>query len=382
MQAVRSYERGLLRGIARYARLHGPWQFYRQLPQISGGTTISPAEIRQWQPDGIIIREEYWHKMRLPDGIPCIYAPATKILPGHPNIITNDLKVGTMAATHLTERGFKHLAYCGMDRRYFWSRLRRDGFVSELAKTNITPHIYQRASTGSIHWNRDLTAISLWLKTLPTPLGLFVCNDDFTLLAAEACKTANLQVPEDVAILGVGNDEDICELAPVSISSIRIGTEQAGYRAAEILDQAMRSNPPPDNLPATIVAEPIDIVTRRSTDIFALDDRHIASALRYIRDHAARPIQVSDVLHNLPLSRRTLYSRFKSATGTSLYEYIRRTRLEYFTSLLLETNLSISEIASSMQFSSEKNISRYFRSEKGITPLAYRRQHTTVTPNS
>ncbi len=375
MQASRSYERGLLRGIASYARLHGPWQFYRQLPEISGGTQNLSAELEIWKPDGLIIREGDYTETALQAKVPCLYAPATKPLDKLSNIITNDFAVGQMAAAHLIECGFKHFAYCGMDARYFWSRNRRDGFISTLSEYGFKADIYQRKKRGAIHWSHDISALSDWISSLPSPLGMMVCNDDFTLLASEACKIAKRQIPEDIAIIGVGNDEAICDLATVSLSSIKLATEQAGYRAAELLHNLMHKI---ETTNRDIIVEPISVIKRHSTDILALDDRHIADALRFIRNHTSRPIHVDDVIKAIPLSRRALYNRFKRATGSSIYEYITRSRLDAFTKLLLETNLSISEISNSMQFPDEKNVARYFRKIKGITPNAYRQKYATI----
>lgn len=375
MQASRSYERGLLRGIASYARLHGPWQFYRQLPEISGGTHNLPTELKTWNPDGLIIREGYYTETALQTKVPCLYAPATKPLNKLSNIIVNDFAVGQMAAIHLIECGFKHFAYCGMNKRYFWSRNRRDGFISALSEHGFNADIYQRKNKGPIHWSHDISAISSWINSLPSPLGMMVCNDDFTLLTSEACKIAKRQIPEDIAIIGVGNDEAICDLATVSLSSIKLATEQAGYRAAELLHNLMLKK---ENSNRDIIVEPTSIVKRHSTDILALDDRHIADALRFIRNHTSRPINVDDVIKAIPLSRRALYNRFKRATGSSIYEYIKRSRLDAFTKLLLETNLTISEISNSMQFPDEKNVARYFRKTKGITPNTYRQKYAII----
>lgn len=377
MQANRSYERGLLRGIAQYARLHGPWQFYRQLPQISGGMNPLFSEIKKWNPDGIIIREGNKYDSIILKKTPCIYAPATEVSENLPNIIVNDFAVGQMAATHLLECGFKHFAYCGMDNRYFWSRNRRRGFIHTLAEHGYTASVHKRRSKSPIHWDHDLAALSNWIKELPAPLGMMVCNDDFTLLATEACKKAQRRIPEDIALLGVGNDEVICDLAAVSLSSIKLGSEQAGYRAAELLDNLMHNKKQAKH---NVIVEPLNVIRRHSTDVLDLSDSHVASAIRFIRNHASRPISVDDVITIVPLSRRALYNRFKNSTGTSIYEYIKRTRLEAFSRLLLETNLTISEISNSMHFPDEKNVSRYFRKIKGTTPIAYRRKHSTISP--
>ncbi len=380
MQSNRHYERGLLRGIARYSQLHGPWQFLRSIPYVSGGEILSIDHLLNWKPDGLIVRESEGCDALLELDLPTVVSPYAEPFEGVCNIVVDDRTVGLAGVHYFLGRGFRHLAFCGMDELFFWSRGRRDGFVEAGRKAGHEVHVYQPpAPREHINWSRDLKALSDWLRALPSPLGLMVCNDDFALFVAEACKLAGRSVPEDVALLGVGNDEAVCELTATPLSSVRLNTENAGYECAVRLAELMRGHGD-GNQPVVVHAG--GVVQRRSTDVLAMEDRHVAMAIRFIRDRTAQPIHVDDVVAAVPLSRRALYTRFKRVTGQALYAYIRHARLDAFTRLLLETNLSIAQIAESMGFPDEKNVARYFRKVRGLTPLAYRRRHGTVAPTA
>ena len=376
MQASRQYERGLLRGIARYSEWQGPWEFYRTLPLIAGGGRIGIEDLKRWEPDGAIVREGPGAEHALALGIPLVYAPSTQPLEDVPNLLVDDAAVGRTAADHLAGCGLKHVAYCGMDNRYFWSRDRRDGFVEAAHSHSLAPHVYARSSRGmAIHWERELPALTEWITSLPTPVGMMVCTDDFSLLVTEACRAAGLRVPEDVALIGVGNDETICDLSIVSLTSIRLNTERGGYECAALLDRMMKGQTAP---PTDIMIAPLDVQQRRSTDILAIDDPLMAQALQFIGEHATEPIHVDDVVQAVPLSRRALYNRFQSVMGEPLYAYIRRTRLDVFARMLVDTTLPVAHIADSLGYPDEKNVARQFRKVKGLTPLAYRRRYAAV----
>ncbi len=376
MQADRNYERGLLRGIARYVQLHGPWEFYRRLPLAAGGSRVSVAELKRWAPDGMIVREGSGAEQTLALDIPIIFAPTTELAKGVSNVMTDDAVIGQMAAKHLLDRGLKHIAYCGMDRRYFWSRRRRDGFVETARSHDHEPHVYFRRSRGTaIHWERELPALRDWIASLPTPVGIMVCTDDFSLIATEACRAAGRRIPEDAALIGVGNDETICDLATVALTSIRLNTERGGYECAAALDRMMKGQ---RTTPSDIVIPPLDVQQRQSTDILAIDDPIVAQALRFIRERTTEPLHVDDVVQAVPLSRRALYNRFQHVMGEPLYAYIRRTRLDAFARVLVDTTLPVADIADSLGFPDEKNVARQFRKVKGLTPLAYRRRYAAV----
>jgi LacI family transcriptional regulator len=213
-----------------------------------------------------------------------------------------------------------------------------------------------------------------WLKQLPKPIGLMACNDDQGQHVLEACKIGGLHVPEQVAIVGLGNDDLICDLVNPPLSSIAVSAEKAGYEAAGVLDKIMAGKKVTNQ---KIVVRPTHVVTRQSTNVFAVDDRDVLMALHFIHRRARKEaIQVDDVLRAVSLSRRSLYNRFAQILGRSVHEEIKRVRVDQLAQLLVSTNVPISHIASTLGYSDIKNIARYFKQLKGMTPLEYRKCHS------
>ena len=182
----------------------------------------------------------------------------------------------------------------------------------------------------------------------------------------------NLKVPDDVAVIGVDNDKLICDLTEPPLSSVALDVEKAGYHTAELLDKLMAGKKIEDQ---KIIVEPTHVVSRQSTDILSIDDIAVSEALHFIRKNSHRAIQVGDVVAAVLVSRRSLEQRFRNKIGRSIFKEIRRARIERITNMLVETNLPIAKIAIDMGFSGVDHIARYFYSEKGTSPQAYRKSH-------
>jgi LacI family transcriptional regulator len=382
IETSRAYGRSLLRGIAKYSRAHGPWIFHRQAPFYWGTTGRKGplSQLLKLGADGAILREQVRREEIeevLATGLPVIVAPYTEPFPEASNIVSDDLAIGRMAAEYLLHRGFRQFAYCGFGDMYFWSRERGRGFCSRVRAAGYEPHQYeheQRTSESRRSWEREQGVLVGWLKSLPKPIGLMACNDDRSQYVLDACRIAGLHVPEQVAILGLGNDDLVCDLAAPRLSSIALSAEKAGYEAAALLDKRMSGN---QVVNQTVVGLPSHIVTRQSTDVFAVSDPYVLEALRFIHGWAEREaIQVDDVVKAIPLSRRSLYDRFAQTLGRSIHEEIKRVRVDHLTRLLVSTDLSVSQIASKLGCSDKKNLARYFKQEMGMTPLQYRQQHS------
>ncbi len=379
LQGVRHYERELLRGISDFANLHGPWQFHRHVPYLSGEDIDAAGLVRLWRPDAIIARESSPHRFDdILDGrVPTIYSPTTERRIGLPNIVVDDLAVGHMAADHLHEAGFRHFGYCGVN-TFFWSRSRGRGFATRLAGHGHDAWVFDSDDGREFFgWNARHQRMLDWLKHLPKPAGVFCCTDDFTLLVQEACTRAGLRVPDDVALIGVGNDESICELARVSLTSVRLNIRRGGYDAARHLAAMLGGRKSGRPASSDIIIEPLAVEARPSTDAAETHDHEVAKAIAFIRDHVNSPIEVDDVVRQVNVSRRRLYDRFRDATGKSISAYIRDRRLDHFARQLLETNLTVSEIAYSMGEEADTNVARMFKKQFGTTPVAYRRKHTS-----
>jgi len=220
-------------------------------------------------------------------------------------------------------------------------------------------------------WKSEQNLIGEWLKALPKPVALMCCNDDRALQVIEACKLAELYVPDQVAVLGVDNDVLICDLADPPISSIALNTEVAGHDAARLLDQLMSGE---EMAGQEVRVRPTHIVTRMSTDMLAVTDREVAAAVRFIRRNPSRMMQVNDVVDATNVSRRVLEKRFKAILRRSVYQEIRRVRVNYIVGLLVGTDMSITEIAVKSGFDGVEHISRYFRKETGTSLREYRKR--------
>jgi LacI family transcriptional regulator len=198
------------------------------------------------------------------------------------------------------------------------------------------------------------------------------CNDDRGRQITEACKVAGLDVPEQVAIIGVDNDELVCELSDPPLSSVALNVERGGYEAAELLDEMMSGR---KRKKKNIIVEPTRIVTRQSTDVLAVEDRDVAKAIRFIREHSTEPIQVADVVNAATMCRRALQKRFREMLNRSIHAEIRRVRTTQAAQMLMETNLSTADIARSLGYAGLEKFSRYFKREKAMSPLAYRKKY-------
>ena len=280
-------------------------------------------------------------------------------------------KRGSLAAEHFLERGFWNYAFCGFEGRV-WSQHRQEGFVARLAEAGFSCQVYQppRLKHG-LSWKQELPMVTSWLKSLPRPVAMMACNDIRGRQVLEASLLSGLNVPEDVAVVGVDNDQFMCNLSNPPLSSVAVNLNQAGYQAAELLAGLMCGKV---RRPQQIVAEALWVVPRRSSDVIATEDRHVAAALRFIRDHARESIGVDDVVRQSGISRRGLEIRFQKTLGRSIRGEIERTRLVLTKQLLVETNLPAEQIARLAGFCGLSYLSGVFRREAGMTLTQFRRR--------
>ena len=242
METSRAYGRSILRGIARYVRTHGSWVFHRSAPFYWGASEARNTleSLFKLEADGIILREQHNRDqmervLSWWNGRPAVVSPYTEPFPGVPNILTDDQAIGRMAAEYLLHRGFRQYAYCGFGDAYYWSRERGRSFCNRVREAGFEVHGYDQErprSRARPSWEAEQAVLVDWLKSLPQPVGIMACNDDRSQYLLEACKLADLRVPEQIAIVGVGNDDLICDLAAPPLSSVALSAQKAGYEAA------------------------------------------------------------------------------------------------------------------------------------------------------
>lgn len=369
LETSREFGRQLITGIARYSRLNGPWSFYKEPIGLKG----SIPNLTNWEPDGIIMRDSLSSKELLKLKIPTIIVVHNSTYPKElPAIKTDSPAVAKLASQHFIEKGFKNLAFCGFN-DYKWSQERGFYFNQFNDEAGIKTYNYIRAKNiKQDDWENEQPLMIDWIKSLPKPIGIFACNDDRGQHILEVCKLIKVKIPEEVAVVGVDNDPMVCELSDPPLSSISLNIESAGYATAKLLDELINKKRLTGK---NIIVTPSHIVQRQSSDIFAVDDGDVAIAIQYIKNNAKNKILVKDVIKVTGVKRRTLEKRFRKTIHRSIYDEIKQVRVELITKLLLETNLSISQITASFNFTDGDHISRFFKKEKGVGLREFRKVH-------
>jgi LacI family transcriptional regulator len=369
----RVFGREVFRGVTRYSHLHGPWILHNTLP-FFGKSARNLPRLDGVGVDGLIVMtpDKRITELAVKTGLPIIVKGVKGPVPGVPNFISDNTGAGQMAAQHLLSLGLRHLAYCGYH-GVSWSREREEGFVQKVADEGCKPLVYQQPrSHRKREWANERQILAEWLRSLPKPVGIMTANDDRGQEVIEVCRTVGIHVPAEAAVIGVDNDEIICEQANPPLSSIVRNYEEIGYEAAELLRRSMAGEDISDK---TVVIHPTRVVSRQSTDVLAIEDPEVAEAIRFIRQTAARPIAVQDVLETVAISRRRLDQKFCRIVGHPIHREITLARIERIAQLLLETNLSVTQVAYDLGFHGPDHVGRYFRRHKGISPTDYRRRY-------
>lgn len=362
--------RGILRGVA---------QFFRQRPGVTvlkfgDPRAYDAAALRRLKLDGVIARVATEHNVATLAALklPVVNVSGQIATPGLPLINTDDLRVGQLALRHLHGRAYRHFAYCG-NATHLGSVRRYRGFCTEARtlgiKASIPRHLLPQGDQNTPYPDATRARLAAWLKTLPRPVGILGFTDRVALEIDEACARVGLRVPEDVAILGVGNDLARVEFAHVALSSIQLNTQQIGLRAAETLAAMIDGR---KIRPTEMLVSPQKIVTRPSTDRFAVSDEVVAQALDHLREHVGNTIYVEDVARAAGVTRRVLELRFRAALGTSVYAEAQRLHFERALELMPEPTLTLSEIAYAAGFESPSVFATAFRKRYGVAPSAYR----------
>jgi LacI family transcriptional regulator len=290
-----------------------------------------------------------------------------------PRVVVDHQAVGRLAARHLLERGMRQFAFVGYPQHAF-SLQREAGFRGEIEEAGHAIEVFRDRSqrlgdpTGLWRWNRSLL---IWLERLTKPIGVCASHDSQGVQISEYCRQLGVHVPDEVAVVGVDNDDLLCDLARPSLSSVALPGERIGYEAARMLEQLILGQPLPTS---RLELPPVRLVVRQSSDTQAMADADVALAVRYIRDHAAEPIQVRDVLAVVPTSRRSLERRFRRYLQRGIGDEIRRVHLERAKGLLVDTDMPMSLVAARSGLADSRQLSIVFRQATGMTPTRFRQQ--------
>ncbi len=377
IESSRTYGRGILRGIAKYAHLRGQWSCFVEERELHSGI---PAWLGQWKGDGIICRIED-RKMAaalVKTGLPVVDVLGNAQYPGISAFDTDAGAVAKLAADFFLKAGFRHFGFCGY-RKIPFSERREKAFCGYLAEKQKDVLVFAPPLPRGAHSHIQAIerhglnmehSMAKWLANLPRPLALFACNDVCAQQVLNACRASGIKIPEEVAVMGVDNDDVLCSLCEPPLTSIEPDTEELGFRAAALLDQAMQGSRLPGE--ATLIA-PVRIVERASTDIVAIEDSVTVQAVRYIRDHVGNGIAVKDVLMHVGRSRTDVEQRFRRWLGSSIHSEILRLRMDRVQGLLCLTNLNLDQIARHTGFATAAHICRLFQRYFHQTPTQYRK---------
>ena len=373
------YDREIAKGVGQYAREVGDWRLYveeeagRRLPDLDA-----------WEGQGVIASfddDEVARKVSA-SGLPVVavgggggFDRGSEI----PYVETDNDVIAVLAAEHLLERALPHYGFYGLppSRLTVWSDARCVGFSRRLAEAGKSADTLI-ARHDSAHWSLLQRELTTWLRELPKPVGIMACDDLRARHVLEACRSLGLRVPHEVAVIGVDDDEFICELSDPSLSSVAQAARQIGHEAARLLDQLMRPTRAVKRgegqvpIPLRTVVPPIGVVARRSTDTLAVADPIVAAAIRSIRERATQGLGIDDVVRASPLSRWQLEERFRRVVGRSIHDDILHVRLAEARRLVTTTDLPLKAVVPRTGLSSVAYMTTLFRRHFGTTPAALR----------
>jgi len=369
IEATNAYARGLLLGVAKYTHERAGWTVYFEPRALH---EPPPKWLNGWKGDGILARIGNRRTARAVQatGVPVVELRRMLHLPGMPAIGPDHEAVARLAAEHLRERGFRQFGFCGLPRGMDPPLDDRgEAFLLYLKSAGLPCSVFP--ASRAMAWEQEQRRMAQWVRSLPKPAAVLTCNDSRGLQILRACVRAGIKVPDQVAVIGAGNDDCLCSLSHPPLSSVDLAPETIGYEAAALLDRMMSRRAPPLQ---PMLVPPRGIITRLSTDVLATDDAAVSQAVGFIREHAREDLRVADVLHHVKLSRSALEPRLKRVLGRTIHQEIHHVRIERVKALLATTNLPTKQVAGQTGFHSVQYLTRVFRNATGQTPASYRKR--------
>ncbi len=371
IETSREYGRGLLRGISKFHRENPHWSIYFEQQDL--GAPL-PRWLSSWKGDGILARVtnlKMGHTLQ-EKGLPIIDLRGEARELGLPFFEPENHAICTQAYEHLVACGLEHFAFIGEPTgQYIYADQRRKAFQQIVHEHGKQSYVYASRLSGKsvTQWEEHQQQLADWLASLPKPLGVMCCHDALGPQVLEACRLAELDVPNEVAVIGVDNDEFLCGLAIPPLSSIDINLERIGYEAALMLDQMICGKMQPAKSRSF---PPQGVIARQSTDLVACEDPRIAEAVRLIQQQAHSYLKVSDIERQLGISRSLLNRLFKQVVGRSPKQEILRIQIETAKRMLVDSDTPVYAICEHVGFRETKYFIAVFRKFTGMTPRAYR----------
>ncbi|MEM9020736.1 MAG: substrate-binding domain-containing protein [Planctomycetota bacterium] len=366
--ALAWYDHRAHRGATRYALEHG-WHL--------DATMANSSEFAWgWQGDGILcklgctkINPDYLRFVK-DLGLPAVDLSVFGQNAGLPSLEFDPLAIAQQASDHFFERGIRNFAWYPNQaappiqyrERAYVAHLKCEGHV-----TDLIPNFEQ--ANEKTDWREAAQQLGRHLQSLPRPLGVLCFSDEWGLKVLEACQQVGLQVPEDVAVLGINNNTLVCESLSTPLSSVALDMENWAYQACAMLDRIMDGEPMPKGLTPYPSG---GVVTRRSTDTVAVEHPEVARAVTYIAEHYRQPIGVDDVVDATRLTRPGLKRAFKTHLRRSIREEVQRVRVRHIKRLLIETDWTIETIAEEVGLGGPRQLYQTFERVESMTPRQYR----------
>lgn len=301
-------------------------------------------------------------------GIPWVHLlPAKVISQAYVNV--DDHTIGRLGAEFFMDKGFLRCAFCGVGTS--WSTKRAAGFCERLAEAGRGYEFIDIPFEPTLDWGFATDSeqrLQRWVTSLEKGVAVMAAHDALANRLVDLCLRQGLRIPQDIIVLGVGNHDLLCKMSPVPISSIDTNVPQVAIRGAAMLEALLKGVDPT----APNLVPPIGIVERRSTEVLTYGDDLVAKVVSHIRDHVCDGINVESLPKLFSVSRRTLSRRFAKYVGHSPAVEIRQARLKHAHRMLLNTNMSLTEIAFACGYTDLSHMDRSFRTAFGNSPSALR----------
>lgn len=373
LDSGRGYSRELLKGICRYNNEFTHWEIIFQPAYYLEPDDFSRVNlelIQAHRPDGCILAYCRNISELVKKNIPVIQTTSINRIESTPCIVGNYDADGRIAVEYFMNLGFRNIGFFGVN-NLSWSKGRRDSLRKHCGIHKMNLHVFDHETNiEDFSYANHVGKLVRWLKSLPKPIGILACNDDFGQILINACHMSGIRIPHDIAVLGVDNDEMICNITFPNMSSISRNLIKTASDICILLSKMMDGE---KLLNKTINTDPVGVVVRQSTDTIASEDGEVVRAITFIRNNAHLPIMVDEVVAATSLGKRRLHTRFKEVTGYSIHREIQIARLQRFKKMLRETNKSINEISYQMGFQDVSHVSRWFHSLEGMSPTGWKK---------
>lgn len=346
----------------------------------------SPFPVRKlisfWKPVGCIVEgngknvTEATIPHKAFGDIPVVYlgCEASVMPEGATSVVHDAVATSNAAARELLSLDFRSFAFVGVCGKS-WSARRKEAFAAALETNGEKMETIDFDMAATVDYESEAKRLRVWLNSLPKPCGLMAANDAMAEIVLSICRMSDINVPEEVAVIGVDDAESICENTVPKLSSVRPDFRQGGKLAARLLIKKLQG----DTAQRRVVFSVYGLVRRGSTRVFRRKDTEVSDALERIWAPDGVFLSAKDILSNFSCSRRNAEIRFRLMTGHSVLQELAAARLQRAKKLLSETSLQVSEIAANCGYRFTTHLRKIFRDETGMNPLAWRKANTRTS---